>query len=110
MRLAYTFVKKENSKNAKYDSAFFGWVKYEGVGEQAEAIKEVVEANNNVLRYLIVKTIRENIIRGGEKKVAPVADKKPRKTLREDPSKESEKGEVSEAELDKTIDELVAVK
>ena len=61
MQLAYTFVKKENSKNIKYDSAFFGWIKFEMLPENALALKEEVETDKSILRFIVVKTIREHL-------------------------------------------------
>lgn len=105
--LAYTMVQKENSKNTKFDTAYFGWIKFKGSPEQAVSIKESVYADRNVLRFLIIKTVRENTLAQRER---PVTYVRPSKPLRAAPKKEELGKEVSEAELDKTIDELVATK
>ena len=100
--LAYSMTKTEVGKNEKYNFAYFGWVKYELTTDKTEIVKEEIEKNKNILRFLIVKTVRENTLyshklnkKEGEKKEekegVPVVEAAP----------------ISEEELNKTIDELV---
>ncbi len=71
-------------------SAYFGWVKFECEPEEAMAIEKAIKADENILRYLLVKTVRENTMvdkklfmetaeeKGGEAKAAaPVEAPKP---------------------------------
>src|SRR5210317_1807305 len=50
MHLAYEMVKKQEGKNAKFDTSFFGWIKFEISADDVLSVKEEVDANKNVLR------------------------------------------------------------
>jgi len=101
--LAYTMFKNEAGKNEKFNFAYFGWVKYELSKEAASEVKEKLEKNKEILRFLVIKTVRENTLYGhklgrkeGEKTDAITSD-----IVAEEASI------VSEEEIDKTIEELV---
>ncbi len=53
--LAYEIVKHTEGRNRKYSSAYFGWVRFKSEAEAIAVITEEVEADNNVLRYLLTK-------------------------------------------------------
>lgn len=58
--LAYTITRSTESRREKFDTAHFGSIKMEINPENVLQIKEVLDLNRNVLRYLIFKTVREN--------------------------------------------------
>ncbi|OIP64569.1 MAG: hypothetical protein COV32_01695 [Candidatus Yonathbacteria bacterium CG10_big_fil_rev_8_21_14_0_10_43_136] len=58
--LAYTIVKTVDHKNKRFDEAYFGWIKFEGSPAGIVELEGGLKKDENVLRYLIVKTIREN--------------------------------------------------
>ena len=60
--LAYTMVKVIGPARHKYDTAYFGWIKFEAAPEAALEIKKGMDANEKVLRYLLIKTARENTL------------------------------------------------
>ncbi len=98
--LAYEIAKRVEVKYNRYTKAYFGWIKFElpkqAIGEIDSALKD----NPSVLRHIVVKTVRENTMSPVVK--APSAKKEESVTEEEAP-----KPEVSEAEIDKSIDELV---
>ena len=101
--LAYTMLKNEAGKNEKFNFAYFGWIKYELPKEAAADVKDVLEKNKDVLRFLVIKTVRENTLYSHKfsKKEGDKADS---------PKEESPLEEVvlaSEEEIDKSIEELV---
>lgn len=109
MQLAYIMAKKQEGKNAKFDSSFFGWVKFEAGPENAISLKEDMDLRKSILRFIIIKTVREDtsighrpIIKRTEEESTQI-QKKPEIKTEKEPSKP-----ISEAELDKTIEELVA--
>lgn len=110
MQLAYTMVKKVESKGTKFDQSYFGWIKFEMLPAEAVALKEVIDTRGNVLRFIIVKTIREHVIMRDQQVTftrKPEEEKIPEKVV----VKTKETGgskPVSDEELDKTIEELVA--
>lgn len=54
--LAYDMVKKINSKNERFDSAYFTWIKFKGESASIASINEELDVVENVLRYMVVKT------------------------------------------------------
>lgn len=101
--LAYQMSKMIDNKKEKFNRAYFGWIKFETTPHMALEIKGALDIKKNVLRFLIIKTTREEAFverRTPKKKVSP-------KTGEAKGRKEEAAKPVSQAELDKTIDELV---
>ena len=92
--LAYAITKKIGDNNKKFDTAYFGSIKYEVSPEAHAMVKKGVENMENILRYIIVKTVAENTM------YTPKAEAKLAK-------KKEEGKAVSIEEIDKTIDNLV---
>ncbi|MFA6269603.1 MAG: 30S ribosomal protein S6 [Candidatus Paceibacterota bacterium] len=100
--LAYDISKNINSKGQKFSKAYFGWVKFEVEPVKVLDIKNKIESLPNVLRSLIVKTVKENTM-----SVSKIPTYK-KETPKEEKGEEYvEKPKATEAELDKSIDELV---
>lgn len=62
--LAYTMVKKIGPSNHRFDKGYFGWFKFELSAKEIEGIKKNFEANVNMLRMLVISTIKENTYLG----------------------------------------------
>ncbi len=111
--LAYTIVKNIEGKIKKFDTASFGWIKFEMKTDSIVNVKEGIDLNKNVLRFLIIKTVKESTL--APKTVVFAKDEpkkdKPLPAGRQEKSVEAPeveiKAPVSEEELDKTIEELV---
>ena len=58
--LAYEMTKLVGTRNERYKSAYFGWVKYEAPAQSAIDLKTQFDAKEEILRHLIIKTVREN--------------------------------------------------
>lgn len=101
--LAYDISKSINSKGQKFSKAYFGWVKFEAEPAKVALIKNKVENMPSVLRSLIVKTVRENTMHTPK---IPMFKKENNK-IEEKGGEISEKPKATEAEIDKSIDELV---
>ena len=103
-QLAYTLVKSLGGKNEKYTSAFFGWIKFDGSILKLNEVSAALEHDGDIVRFLIVKTDRE-------RKVFVRAPLWRRDTPKRDAVVKHEEKKVpsmTEAELDKTIEELIA--
>ena len=103
--LSYQMTKVLGPKHLKFDTAYFGSVKFEMAPENIDTVKKTLELSETVLRFLIIKTVRESTMsvikpayRPTEAKPIPGIDTKKDALV---------KSPVSEAELDKTIDALV---
>jgi len=62
--LAYTMVKKIGPTNHRFDKGYFGWFKFELSAKEIEGIKKTFELNPNMLRMLVINTIKENTYLG----------------------------------------------
>ena len=109
--LAYTIVKTVEHKNKRFDNAYFGWIKFEGEPAGIAELEEGLKKDDNVLRYLIVKTLREDtfIAKTFTAVKAKVHEKEP--VVSEKPEVAQDEAEVVASEgdeLDKAIEDLVA--
>jgi ribosomal protein S6 len=99
--LAYTITKVIGPARTKYDTAYFGWIKFEGPTETQVDIKTALDGNEKILRYLLIKTARENTLYAA--KILP-----PEEMAKTDEVKENKEAPAKAPEdLDKTIDKLV---
>jgi len=62
--LAYTMVKKIGPANHRFDKGYFGWYKFELTSNEIESVKKSFEENINMLRMLVINTIKENTYLG----------------------------------------------
>ncbi len=102
--LAYSIKKGFGGVYKTYDKAYFGFIKFELPEEsQIEEINKKLKANDNILRFLLIKTVRENTMYSPRITVFTDKDAK---------IKTISKNEVVEApasieDMDKSIDALV---
>lgn len=100
--LAYPITKVASNKRALHHSAYFGWLKFEVSPDSMKEIEAVIKKDDFILRFIIVKTVRENTM--VPKKI--LQQKRGEETAKPE-EKEEDKPVLSEEELDKTIDDLV---
>ncbi len=62
--LAYEMSKVINNKRVRFNQGYFGWVKLEIDPAKMAEMKEVIEKNPLVIRYLLILAVRENTIIG----------------------------------------------
>ena len=60
IELAYEMTRSINNKKQKFSYGYFGWVKFECSTVQAKIIKDILDKNEKLVRYLMIKTVREN--------------------------------------------------
>ena len=106
--LAYTMLKVVHTDREKAKQAYFGWMKYEIETDQIVDIKKALDARASVLRYLLVKTVRENTLLEGAMTLGK-EEKKKFARLSDDGEVMAEDDAPVEGaiELDKSIDDLV---
>ncbi len=108
INLAYSMTKSVADIKKKFNTAYFGWLKFETKSELMPIIKKAVDANPNILRYLLIKTVRENTLYTPKLNVrAPVKEEAPKakKSVKTEETKISSKKDLED--IDKSIDELV---
>ncbi len=100
--LAYPIDKIIKGDKKIANEAYFGWIKFEAPTDAIEGFKAEIEKMENVIRFLIIKTVRENTLYG----IKFLRDKEMKREKKEG-EKEGQKQEINEVELDKSIDSLV---
>ena len=101
MELAYPILKVASNKRLIHHSSYFGWLKFDVEPKGAKMIKEKLETDDYILRFILVKTVRENTMvpkKVLQQKISD--DNKPEVKIEEKPV-------MTEAEIDKTIEDLV---
>jgi ribosomal protein S6 len=123
--LAYELSRPVAGKHERFETAYFGWMKFESSPSAIAAIQDGIEKNSNVLRYLLIKTVRENTLftkplareDGESNEAAPADESKEVKEAKKDAEKvekakvekkASKKTAASSADIDKSIDEMIA--
>lgn len=97
-RLAYAMEKTKEHKKHTYEEAHFGWIKFHADAGVPLEVKGKLDTDDNVIRFIIMKTTLEDT---RVPKRPPVAKKA------KSADKEKSGEPISEVELDKAIDELV---
>ena len=94
-RLAYNIIKPHAGN---FESAWFGWIKFMANPEIVSEIKNSFDKNQNIVRFLIVNSAKEDTTR-----------RAPRKTMGRKPFTAPEvKTEIKTEEVDKKLEELLA--
>ncbi len=97
-RLSYTMIKKIGTANRRFDSAYFGWIKFEAAPVEVRLIEKEVKEQDCILRLLLISTVREHTLLSSKLDVER-SDK--------ETSDGASKRPVSTEELDKSIDKTV---
>lgn len=100
--LAYPVAKVINNKKSLYNEAYFAAVKFQISPESIGTIKEMVEKDSNIVRFLII-----NVPKRAEKVVIPrtTFERKPQAVVEETKAEKVE--EMSNEDIDKEIDDLL---
>lgn len=103
MTLAYTIERATQGAREKFTQSYFGWMKF--VVEERSAVvalQEALRAMPEVIRYIVIETVREEAT---ARRALFGSDRLEGETIKR--KTEAEKGgEVSQEELDKSIDAL----
>lgn len=112
--LAYEIVKSIEGKNRKFASAYFGWVRFKLPGENIESLTEAIDNQPFILRYIIIRLTKleeAHSFRFHENrksvKMVEIVDEAP-VTLGETQTEEEKPAEVSEKELDESLDKITS--
>jgi ribosomal protein S6 len=104
MSLAYTIERRRGGSREKFKTSYFGWILFEGSTETARTLSEVLKSNEALIRYLVIKTEKEELVHP-----------RPRSVFKRSAVRETEQqpaptttAPVSTDELDKEIERLVS--
>lgn len=107
MPLAYSMVKVISNIRNKFNTAYFGWVKFTMDSDKVLELKKKLDLDPNFIRFLILKTVKENTI---------AAKRFVRGDMSQHRRPKTEKGgenevvvPINKEEIDKEIDAMVSV-
>lgn len=103
--LAYVVERATQGKREKYAESYFGFIKFSTDRESLVAFKEKVAAMPEVLRHIVIETVREDLMQQKQRAVF-ASDRLEGKTLEKPASAPEKGGEVSQEELDKSLEAL----
>ena len=101
LELAYEMSRSIANKKQKFSYGYFGWVKFECTTDQARVIKDGLDKNEKLIRYLMIKTVRESTM-SSKRPYGKQEGSKRRFT-----PKTQESTPINEEVIDKEIDALV---
>lgn len=105
INLAYTMTKVVSNVRSKYDSAYFGWVKFDMDTQKLLEFKKKLDLDSNIIRFLIIKTVKENNINTRKFAVRDTLKKRTPTVKKEG----EEAAPIDKVEIDKEIDAMVSV-
>lgn len=107
MELAYEMSRTILNKKAKFSTGYFGWVKFEIPTANILTVKDLLDKNESIIRFLLIKTVRESTMspKRGFAKTEGGAGAKRRTT--KSTAEAVEAGPINEETIDKDIDALV---
>ncbi|HAS81055.1 MAG: hypothetical protein UR25_C0005G0031 [Candidatus Nomurabacteria bacterium GW2011_GWE1_32_28] len=102
--LAYQMLKVTQNVRSKFNTAYFGWIKFEMGSDKILELKKKVDLDPNFIRFLILKTVKENTIAA---KRFTRKDFK-RKTSTKKDGENEEALPIDKEEIDKEIEAMIA--
>jgi ribosomal protein S6 len=105
--LAYPMTKIVSTVRHKETRGYFGWIKFEVSKEGIEKVKKALDANDEILRYLIIRTVRENTLLNGKMKLQKEESRREEEEVQVDEEVPEVAKDIVPEELDKSIDDLV---
>ncbi len=105
MTLAYQVERSVQGKREKYTESYFGFIKFATERDAIPAFQEALRAMPQVLRYLVVHTVREDVV--NPRRAVFTSSRLEGEVIQKPQAEAEVKAEVSEEELDKSIDALV---
>ncbi len=106
MNLAYSMFKVVSNVRSKFNTAYFGWAKFFMNPEKVLELKKNLDLDSNFIRFLILKTVKENTIAS---KRFVHKDFTRRRTPTAKPEGAEVSAPINKEEIDKEIDALIAV-
>jgi len=105
INLAYTMQKTVQNVRTKYDTAYFGWMKFYMDADKVVNLKKKLDLNPLVIRFLTMKTVKENTVAAKRFVHKDITRKK---TPIVKSAENEEAVVVNKEEIDKEIDAMVA--
>jgi ribosomal protein S6 len=105
MALAYAIERSAAGKREKYSQAYFGFIKFAAPREAVAALEAVLRGTKDILRYLLIKTVREEPVIA--RRAVYSSNRLEGETIKKPTVAPETSSEISDEELTKSIDALV---
>ncbi|OGI57128.1 hypothetical protein A3B85_03290 [Candidatus Nomurabacteria bacterium RIFCSPHIGHO2_02_FULL_37_13] len=105
--LAYTMRKVASNVRSKFNTAYFGWIKFTMNAQKVLELKKKIDLDPNFVRFFILKTAKENTIAAKRFVRGNMVHRKSPTIKRSGDNKEVIS--INKDEIDKEIDAMVAV-
>ena len=105
LTLAYSISKVISEKRKYFDTALFGWIKFRMTPAGILEFEKELRQNKNILRFILMKTTQEKAM--SPKKMVFLKQKRAPRLKRPLEKKKEPTKVLSEAELDKAVEELI---
>ena len=108
IELQYEMSRTIQNKKTWFDEGYFGWVKFALEPDAVKAIHDELERDETIIRFMIIKTVRENTI-SAKKSFGYRARKDDSSTDEkiDAPEEVKEAEHIVEADVDRAVDALV---
>jgi ribosomal protein S6 len=60
--MAYEMIRVVNNVNIRFNEGYFGWIKFDLSADKVKEFEKGIKADEEVVRYLIVRTVAENTV------------------------------------------------
>lgn len=60
--LAYEMIRVVKNVNVRFNEGYFAWVKFEMDADKVKNIESALKLDEEIVRFLVVKTVRENTV------------------------------------------------
>jgi hypothetical protein len=104
--LAYSMTKIISNIHKKFNNAYFGWIKFTMDSEKVLELKKKLDLDSNLIRFLILKTVKENTIASKRFVRGDMAHRKPKTEKTAD---DEVVVPINKEEIDKEIDAMISV-
>lgn len=104
--LAYAIERAVHGRREKYGHAYFGAIKFALNREHIAGLEALLRGSKELIRYLLIETVREEPV--VSRRAVFASNRLEGETIKKPASAPEVPGEVSEEELEKSIDALVS--
>jgi len=101
---AYVIERSAAGKREKYTEGYFGFIKFATQPQMIPALQEALRADREILRFIVIETVREDIT--APRHAVFSSDRLEGQTLKKPTSAPEARTEVSEEELEKSLEAL----
>lgn len=104
--LAYTIERAAAGKREKFTESYFGFIKFATDRENIPTVTAALRAMHEIMRFLVIETVREEAV--VPRRAVFSSDRLEGETIKKPAAAPEAGGEISEEELNKSIDALVS--